>query len=152
MPYTVLIIYILKIQNKHKLYQTTKKLKPKIMTKHTHTEQKAAIIFFYQLQMLPLQHQDGTQCITCHSLLGSSLQRNIHFRVVQTTVAEAIFFPSHTHFIMLFDCICFNRKIQLAGILQNLAGTIPAQVRRVQHLPSQAEHQLHFQSILSNQW
>lgn len=151
MPYTVLMIYILKPQNKHKPYQTTKKTQTQNNDK-THTEQKAAIIFFHQLYMLPLQHQDGTQCITWHSLLRSSLQINTHFRVAQTTVAEAIFFPSHAHFIMLFNCVCFNRKIQLAGILQNLAGIIPAQLHWVQHLPSQAEHQLHFQSILSNQW
>lgn len=48
MPYTVLMIYILKNQNKHKPYQTIKKTQTQNNDK-THTEQKAAIIFFYQL-------------------------------------------------------------------------------------------------------
>lgn len=39
MPYTVLIIYILKTQNKHKLYQTNKKPQTQNNDK-THTQSK----------------------------------------------------------------------------------------------------------------
>lgn len=152
MPYTVLIIYILKTQNKHKLYQTNKNLKPKIMTKHTHRAKSchnfllpaldAATLALgwysvYYLTFSPRKQRAGKYSLQSGpDYCGWS---NFSSPLIPISLCSSIAYGSTEKYNLLEFC----------RILQVI---IPVQLHIVQHLPSQAEHQLHFQSILSNQW